>query len=642
MSVTLTLDLQVAKAITGLASVIAKEGEYDQALVKSIGLTREQAKATSEFQTVQKQSHALVMEFKKHEEELERRLGKATIEERNRILKKNVEVDQLISGSQFAKQRTIIASEKLIAATREQMANEQVARDEKYWRYRDGLLRGHARQGEGLNKVLMTTEEYLQRAGLAQEKVTGADKLAALAQAAGLYMVVTRSVGLLEQGFTKLRAEMDQTLQRGDNLLPHRQQLFSASGGDPASFAAGERVSRELTRTTGLSQADTMDAVALARQLPGFTDSDAFAAAKTQAAYGGNLADKLKFASAMKEAYPGQFPGAAGTERITDLSIAAANIGSWTPSDVPRVMPGSLVSGKKLGAKPEELLAAGSVLSKSYPTSPETAGDRLALIVNRLAEKPEFAGLGLIGSLSRLKNMPREQYAEFVGDTSDKRLGEGLSEEEYHKEVGRRIEMAQAINVLTRAFQDLGETTKKLEQVGKQSGTSQGMGSIANAAIPSTITSVINTKGAGEEQEQTLEDEHLDYASRQKASIARTRSALVKAKVPGLARSLAQIASAPGHLVGAGLKLGTPEGGAAVEFQMAQLFATFFGSDARQKVADARQMTPEGRMIDVMDKHMAQQLDVFKSIRDALTGSAGKGNRGAATAQAAHATFGNW
>ncbi len=528
MSVTLTLDLQVAKAIQGLASVIAKEGEYDKALLKTIGITREQAKANQELISVQKQSHDLVVAFKKHESQLEREHAQAA-------------------------------------------------------RYN---LRGFQEQGAAAEKVLMTTERYLKGIGVAQKQALGPEMLAGVVSMAAGYASFAVVVGKVHEGLRAVRTEMDAAAMRREGLLGAFQELNSASGGDPAKVAAGDRFARMLTGT-GITKEDALKAVSLGRQLPGFSDADVAAAAKTQAAFGGNLADKLKFASTVKQAYPGQFVGAAGTERITDLSTAAANIGSWTPSDVPRVMPAAMVSGKRLGASPEELLAAGSVLSKVYAASPETAGDRLGLLVNRLAMDPAFQGKGLAGSLKIMGRMKKEDYASFLGDTS---ADPTMNDEEYRAHVGKRIEMAQAINALSDGFKDLVDTTKALQEVSKKSGTGESISARAAASVGQIpqISETITAKMEKERQAQAHEDTQATYAQRQAASRSRADVAMMGAGVPDFARAMGRILSEPAHLV-APLLGGAPEGAGLLDMMTAHML-----TGGSQTTARAISATPEG------------------------------------------------
>lgn len=632
MTIKLELDLQVAKALQGLASVIAKEDQFDQVLLKTVGITRDQAKANAELVKTQQVSHDLVMGFKKHELDLEKKLSTATIEEKNKILKKSVEVEQLIKGFVLSRQSTILESENLIGRTKANWDREEVQR----MRAKTFMLKAHQNEQGQFNKVLMTTEEWLSKAGLAQQKVTGMEQLTALAQAAGLYTVVNKAVSALTSGFERLKAEMAATMGRSEGLLQSRQDLFTASGYDVASFRSGQQIARQLAGS-GVSEMDATAAVTMGRQFDVLNDQDVLAAAKMQASTGGSLLDKVKLAGAVKTAYPGVFDGARGTEQINEIAIAAANKGSWMAGDVPRVMAGSIIAGKRLGASYEELMAGGAVMSEAFPANPDTAGDRMALIANRFSEDEQFRGLGLMGSIAKLKNMPREKYAAFVGDETDPRLSAGMSDAEYKSEVGKRIEMAQAVNALSAAYEKLGRYKIELEGVGQRSGTPSGLAAEAGTKLNQVpeISGLIQSKASGEKLDQALEQEHLDWAARSKMSKDRVRTALIEAKVPGIVRAGAAAASYFGDLFAGGMKLGIPEGAGALELQLAQGLATPFGASARAKVATAASRTPEGAAIQTIDAMTARKLNVLEQIRDLLGGRSDNARRAAAQIQAA-------
>lgn len=412
-AVTLTLDLQVAKALQGLTSVISKQDQYDQSLIKTIGITRDQAKANADLVNTQKQSHELVMAFKKHEMELEQRLAKGTIEEKNKILKRHQEVEALISGSQLARQRMIIDSEKLISATKESEANKEIARVQRSLQLQKGFLRGYAQEGEGLNKVLMTTSDYLKSIGREQAGQASSGFASQLQTVAASYAGIAFTLRAIHGAMAEVRSEAE----KAASLVKAREEtmggLFQvAEGATPQ--AIGLDVDKMVVESGTEAQKAGWDFNETLKARLEARNSDADAQFSDIMKYAPLTRDPALVAKAV-----GQFKHNFGDENLDFKTIANESLvaAQGSPVDMKDIfikLGGSSSLAKQVGSSSEEFMSYYSALAKGYGNASEAA-EALGYLISKGNAKG-MGGKGIGDIASQMMRLDPMELASEVGE----------------------------------------------------------------------------------------------------------------------------------------------------------------------------------------------------------------------------------
>jgi hypothetical protein len=439
--VSLTLDLEVAKALQGLQSVVQKQQSYDQALIKTIGITRDQAKANAELVAQQKQSHELVTAFKKYEAELEQKLSKMTVDERDKVLKKSVEVENLIAGAQNTRVKNEIASERLIAGVREKMAKdeidrakqkqaadrlvaagreqaaaEEMMRVQRSLQLQKGFIKGYAQEGEGLNKVLMTTSDYLKSVGVQQKETFGKAAIGDLVQLGAGYLTVGRSLQEIRRAMQEVRKEAGEALQLLKGRAPTLGELAQvAEGNTPEEIAADANKMRKEAETAairhGWNFGETLNVRKEAR------NSGADESFDEILRYAHLTRDPVTVAKAIGQ-FRFNFAGTGGEnlgfKEIANEALAASQASPVDLKDIFTKLGSSSALAKNVGATSDEFMAYYSILARGMGNANEAA-DTLGLLLNK-GQMKGFGGKGIAGIVDQLSAMSPEERADAIGE----------------------------------------------------------------------------------------------------------------------------------------------------------------------------------------------------------------------------------
>lgn len=320
-------------------------------------------------------------------------------------------------------------------------------------------------------RTINQSQRAIEAAARAQRQGFGGQVIGELKSIALGYVGISAAINLVTSSMQAAAKESADALERMKGLVGVRKDLLQVAEGKTdveqlADYRRMSAIADRMAANTGMSKEEATRTMfqaksfGIEKELP--TIEKAYAIT--------NDADQLT-------SMVGQFQKNFAEEKLSgeeiiNMALVAAGKSPANLEDFAGKIGGSTVSAKELGSSPEEIMTVISVLTSKFGDA-NKAADRMGLLVNRMAANDDFKGLGIMGGITKLKNMDVEQYAQFIGDTSDPRIRQGMTKEEYQKFVGDRIEMNQAVTALSdpATREDLKNVHSSIIEARRLSGT---------------------------------------------------------------------------------------------------------------------------------------------------------------------------
>lgn len=262
---------------------------------------------------------------------------------------------------------------------------------------------------------ITATTTQVQQAGQATKQSFGASAASSVLNYAAGFMSVTAAVGAFSAALSQSRAETEAALQAVEKLIETRSQLQQVAEGPGGADVQQMNEFADKLSQRGISRAEAQAIIFSAR-------SEGFAGQEDMVA---RLIGANQFKAADIRTLAGQVPTIFGGAVSPMEGIAGgaygAKVSRLNVTEFAAMLPKGAQAGTILGGAPAETIALTSVLAGRSERSMEYA----ATLAGQLAfgkRGKEFEGLGVVGAVEKLSQMPEEQQRELLGTGKEANL----------------------------------------------------------------------------------------------------------------------------------------------------------------------------------------------------------------------------
>jgi|GEM_PF-6381350 len=312
----------------------------------------------------------------------------------------------------------------------------------KVLREQEKIIRKHERMISKLQSANQKSEEGAKRAaksvkgvGDAGERAFGGQAQSRLGAFAAKIGVMAAAAAGVKKLLTDINEQSKRAGQRGLAAESGLSQLAQLAGGDRARLS---RLMGAARRTYGEGGAESLDAAA--RQIFALESAGALRDRRFFGRLHGIVDDPAGMARAA--ATMRKSVGARETGGMSDIVSKAFAASKYSPASAEALLTAAARGGqgiRAIGGTDEQLLAATAIMATARGSA-EEGGTTVAALLKQLQKKGGFEGLGLVGSLEKLKSR-------------------GLSGRRLLKFLGGRQEASIAADVLMRNIPELQEIT---------------------------------------------------------------------------------------------------------------------------------------------------------------------------------------
>lgn len=270
--------------------------------------------------------------------------------------------------------------------------------------YADGLL--------VLDKRLKTTLDTIrkQKAALQDKGQTINSMVGSVASVATGWLSVGAGISAATQALTEYQRQEERGRNETTKLAEARKELLQVSQGD---FAQLERRADAAAVAYGVDRATAREVLFTARSEGFESDYENIV----------QLAPLMDPRSAARIA--GQVRTLFDKEQLSSMGAINAvaqgsNYSRLSIDEMTAALPQAGEGGRQQGATLDETVAGIAVLSSVFKSG-ETTGDRLKMLMSKMAINPATAGRGLLGGLDVVQGMSEADRNRFLGDSQELR-----------------------------------------------------------------------------------------------------------------------------------------------------------------------------------------------------------------------------
>jgi len=268
---------------------------------------------------------------------------------------------------------------------------------------------------ETFNRAVAKAKTEFQSAGQAGQRAFGASAAGSLKNYAMGFASVTAAVGIFQSAMQMARAETDQALQSVERLIETRGQLQQVAEGPGGADVQAMNEFADKLSMRGMSRAEAQAIIFSAR-------SEGFAGQEDLVA---RLISANQFKAADIRTLAGQVPtifsGAVSPMEGIVGGAYGAKVSRLNVTEFASMLPKGAQAGTILGGTPAETMALTAVLAGRSERSMEYA----ATLAGQLAfgkSGKDFTGLGLVGSVEKLAQMPENKRRQLLGTGKEANL----------------------------------------------------------------------------------------------------------------------------------------------------------------------------------------------------------------------------
>lgn len=270
--------------------------------------------------------------------------------------------------------------------------------------YADGLLH--------LDKRLQQNLENIKKQKLEVKGNTSAtsELVGTIGKAAAGWFAIGNAISFATQSLQKYKELEQQGRSETQKLTDARKELLQVSQGD---FAQLEQRADNASKTFGVDRVTAREVLFTARS-EGF-ESD--------------YENIVKMAPLMDPRSAARIAGQVRTlfdkEQLPVMGAINAvaqgsNYSRLSIDEMTAALPQAGEGGRQQGATLDETVAGIAVLSSVFKSG-ETTGDRLKMLMSKMAINPATAGKGLLGGLDTIQGMSVRDREKFLGDSQELR-----------------------------------------------------------------------------------------------------------------------------------------------------------------------------------------------------------------------------
>lgn len=213
---------------------------------------------------------------------------------------------------------------------------------------------------------------------------------------------------------TKALADYQQQEERGrnetDKLAEARKQLLQVSQGD---FKELEKRADAASVRFGIDRVTSRNLLFTARSEGFEADFEKVAALNPIT----NPESAARIAGQVRTMFDKEN---LDTMSVINAVLKGARDSRLNIDQLTAALPQAGEGGRQQGATLDETVAASAVLASVFKSG-ETAGDRLKMLMSKMATNQTTAGRGLLGGLDAIQSMSRQDREKFLGDSTELR-----------------------------------------------------------------------------------------------------------------------------------------------------------------------------------------------------------------------------
>lgn len=279
----------------------------------------------------------------------------------------------------------------------------------------DQALKAGKIDQETFNRAVAKAKTEFEQAGRAGNTAFGPSATTSIRNYALGFGSLTAAVGVFRSVMEMSRAETDQAIQSVERLIETRGQLQQVAEGPGGADTQAMNDFADKLAMRGIPRAEAQSLIFSARS-EGFTGQEDLIA---------RLIAANQFKAADIRTLAGQVPTIFGGQVTPMQGIVGgaygAKVSRLNMAEYAAMLPKGAQAGTILGGTPAESMALTAVLAGRSERSMEYAATLAGQVAYGKSGK-EFQGLGVVGAVEKLSQMPEAQRREILGTGKEANL----------------------------------------------------------------------------------------------------------------------------------------------------------------------------------------------------------------------------